>query len=266
MLLFASPFLTSYFIILSLLLGLVMGSALNCLAFRLARGEKWSGGRSRCPSCGSTLGIGDLIPLFSYIFLRGRCRRCGEKISLRYPVSEAVLALLYLLILLKYDLSLETIELIVFASCLFCLSLVDLDIQEIPDRFHIISASARLVFLLLSFGFTGDFLIALGRALLGGLILGGGVLILSLVMDRLLHKESLGGGDIKLLFVLGMYFSLPCCCLLIFMAAIIGIVLALCLGAKKGVAFPFGPALSVSAFLTLLFGEKLISLYMGLLA
>ena len=93
MLLFASPLTGVYLLTLAVLLGLVMGSALNCLAWRMAQGEKWSGGRSRCPQCGHELNALDLVPLFSYLFLRGRCRYCGEKISPRYaPESREALS------------------------------------------------------------------------------------------------------------------------------------------------------------------------------
>ena len=100
MLLFASPLAGVYLLTLAVLLGLVMGSALNCLAWRMAHGEKWSGGRSRCPQCGHELNALDLVPLFSYLFLRGRCRYCGERISPRYALAELTLGLTYGAVLL----------------------------------------------------------------------------------------------------------------------------------------------------------------------
>ena len=89
---YLDTFTKIYLIAVCALFGLVMGSALNCLAYRIAHKEKWSGGRSRCPDCGHTLKAADLIPLFSYLFLKGRCRYCGKKISPRYPIAEALLA------------------------------------------------------------------------------------------------------------------------------------------------------------------------------
>ncbi len=264
MILFTSPFVAVYLILLCALLGLIMGSALNCLAYRIVHNEKWSGGRSHCPECGHVLSPADLVPLFSYLFLKGKCRYCGKKISPRYPIAEALLAIVFISLLLKYDLSLETAELMVLCACLFCLSLVDLDIQIIPDRFILIPIAARLAYLLITHGFTMDGLSAIWYSLWHGLILGGGVLILSLIMDKVLHKESMGGGDIKLLFVLGLYFDLPCCGLMVLAACILGILLAAVLGAKKGIAFPFGPALAASGWLTLLFGQAITGWYLGL--
>ncbi|MDD6678341.1 MAG: prepilin peptidase [Firmicutes bacterium] len=253
-----------YTVCVCALLGLVMGSALNCLAMRLVSGQKWSGGRSRCPHCRHALSPLDLVPLFSWLFLRGKCRYCGEKISPRYPLTEALLALIFVSLLLKFDLRWETLELMILCACLFCLSLVDLDSQIIPDRFLVISAVTRFAFLLVTFGPTADFLSAGWYALWHGLVLGGSVLLLSLLMDKVLHKESMGGGDIKLLFVLGLYFDLPCCFLLMITGCILGIVLAMWLGAKKDIAFPFGPALSAAAWLTLLFGPGITGWYLSL--
>ena len=264
MLAFLDPLTKLYLIAVTALLGLVMGSALHCLAWRMVHQEPWSGGRSRCTHCGHTLKAADLVPLFSYLWLKGRCRYCKEKISPRYPISEGVLAVVYVSLLLRYDLSLETLELMVLCSCLFCLTLTDLDEQIIPDRFHVIGIAARFLFLLAVSGSVSAFLAAAWYSLWHGLILGGGILVLSLIMDKVLGKESMGGGDIKLLFVLGLYFDLPCCFLLLILACVLGIVLAYTLGAKKDIAFPFGPALAAAAWLTLLFGQPLTGWYLSL--
>lgn len=264
MLLFASPFVAVYLLVLCGVLGLVMGSALNCLAWRIVHNEKWSGGRSHCADCGHELKAKDLIPVVSYLSLKGRCRYCHKKISPRYMIAELLLALIYVSLLLRFDLSLETLFLMILCSCLFCLSLVDLDIQIIPDRFILIPIASRLVYLLITHGFTLSALGAIWYSLWHGLALGGIVLALSLIMDKVLHKESMGGGDIKLLFVLGLYFDLPCCFFLMIASCIIGIFLALGLGAKKGIAFPFGPALSIAAWLTLLVGQPITGWYLGL--
>lgn len=260
MVLFVNPFITVYLLFLCTVLGLVMGSALNCLAWRIVHNEKWSGGRSHCAECGHELKSTDLIPLVSYLALKGKCRYCGKKISPRYPIAEAVLAVIFVSLLLRFDLRVETGFLMVLCACLFCLSLVDLDIQIIPDRFLVIAGVSRFLYLIITYGFD---LWILWDSLWHGLALGGSVLVISLIMDKVLHKESMGGGDIKLLFVLGLYFSLPCCFFLIIAACILGIVLALVLGAMDR-AFPFGPALSLAAWVTLLVGEPVVSWYMGL--
>lgn len=246
-----------YLYILAGLLGLVMGSALNCLSLRLARGRAWTG-RSCCMSCGHTLAPRDLIPLLSWLLLRGKCRYCGAPVSARYPLTEGALALVYMSLLRRFGLSMEALSAAVLCSCLFGLSLVDLEIQIIPHRFLVTGAVFRGLELLLSGGFP-----ALLRGIWPGLVIGGSVLLLSLVMDKVLRRDSLGGGDIKLLALLGMYFSLPECILLLILACIIGIGAALLTG-KTRTAFPFGPALSLAAWLTLLAGQPIINWYMGL--
>ena len=260
MVLFASPFAAVYLITLCAVLGLVMGSALNCLAFRIAKGEKWSGGRSHCVSCGHELRWADLVPVLSYLFLKGRCRYCGEKISPRYVLSELTLGLVFVCTLLRYDLSLSCAVMLVLFSCLFCLSLVDLDTFEIPNRFLLIPAAVRLVQLIYQFGLSAPF----WKQVLPAAAILLAMLGLVLVIDKLLGKESMGGGDIKLLSLLGLFFSFPEWLLLLFVACILGLLLALTLGAKKGIAFPFGPAISAAAFFVSLFGSQLTGWYLSL--
>ena len=248
-----------FFLVISFILGAVMGSALNCLAYRLAHNEKWEKGRSACPKCGHTLGILDLVPIFSYIFLGGKCRHCKSKISPRYLVTEVILAFAFALITLFLGFSYNTVSALVLAGCLLALSLVDLEVQIIPDRFIIVPIIVRLVVLFLNGGFKG-----LIKGVIPAFIFGGALLVISLVMDKLLKKEAMGGGDIKLMFALGLYFDIPQCLLLLVIACILGFVLAFILKAKKGEGFPFGPALSMAAFPVLLFGERLVAAYLNL--
>ncbi len=253
--------IVAYLYLLSAVLGAVLGSGLNCLCFRLARGQSWSGGaRSVCVHCGHSLSAWDLIPVVSFLALRGRCRYCGKGLSRRYLLTELLLSLVFVSLLWRYDLSLELITPAVLCCCLFCLSLVDLEIQIIPDRFLLIPALFRAAELLLTGGISG--LIA---GCLPGLVIGGSVLALSLMMDHLLKKDTMGGGDIKLLALLGMFFSLAESLLLVFAACLIGITMACVLLKKdKSAAFPFGPALALAAWFTLLFGNSIVSWYLGL--
>ena len=241
--------------------GLIMGSALNCLSDRIASGKKWAGKeRSTCPACGHTLAAKDLVPLFSWLFLKGKCRYCGKKVSVRYPLTEVLLSVCYISLLAVSGLTLHTISLMILCSCLFCLSLVDLDTQLIPHRFLVIPAAARIAELFYEGGFS-----ALSAPLLTGLGLGGGVLVLSLIMDKILKKDTMGGGDIKLLALLGLYFTVPECFLLLILSCVMGIVIAaVIMKVKPDAAFPFGPALSLGAWITILIGKPLISWYLSL--
>ena len=246
-----------YICFLALVLGTVMGSALNCLAYRMVHDQKWSGGRSVCVHCGHTLGVLDLIPVLSFLLLKGKCRYCGEKLNKRYVLTEAFLGLCYVSLVLRFGLSFELVSALVLCSCLFSLSLVDLDIQIIPDRFLLIPAAVRLVQL----GMEGRLL----SGLIPALIFGGGLLVMSLIMDKVLKKESMGGGDIKLMAVLGLFFNVPQCLLLLILACVSGIAIAMVLmKIKDDTPFPFGPALSLAACVTLLVGEPIVNWYLGL--
>lgn len=249
-----------YLVALFALLGLVLGSALNCLALRLSSGRKWSGReRSACPHCAHTLSPLELIPLLSFLLQRGRCRHCGAPISPRYPLTEAALSLCFVALLAKFGLTWDILTPLVFTCCLFCLSLVDLDTQIIPDRFLLIPLLARVAEVLLRRGPSGL------TALLPGFAIASAVLLLSLLMDKLLKKDTMGGGDIKLLFLIGCYLSFPQCLLMLMLACLLGIVMAsILMKLDSETPFPFGPALSLAAFLTLLVGDRLVSWYLGL--
>ena len=247
-----------YLLVLCVILGLCMGSALNCLAWRIANKKSWTKGKSICPACRHELHTRDLIPLLSYIFSKGKCRYCGEKISPRYPLTELGLAVIFVAVFLRYGFTLYTLDIMVLASCLFTLSLIDLDTMTIPDRFLIIPAACQLVYAYYYGGFA-----SVWYALWHGLTLGGAVLLISLFMDKVLKKESMGGGDIKLLFVLGLFLDLPECLLLLVFSCVLGLVIALLLRRSEK-AFPFGPALSAGMLLTLMVGAPIVNWYLGL--
>lgn len=242
-----------YFSILTFIIGLVFGSFLNCVASRYVNYVPIYKGRSKCGSCNTTLKFLDLIPVLSFLLSKGRCRYCGAKISIRYPLSELFCGVAYLLILYKFDLSIKTLVYIVLFSCLFVLSLVDFEIYEIPDTCIVISIIAWIILNI----FEGNWL----SGVIGGFVLAFVVFIISLIMEKVLRKESLGGGDIKLLFVTGLYLGLICNIFNLILACIIGIIFAL--GQKRDI-IPFGPSISIACMIILLYGSKLIDLYLGL--
>ena len=258
--LFPTP-VVIYIYAVTVLVGLVLGSGLNCLSMRIARNEKWSGNEhSRCPACGHTLGALDLIPLISWLALHGKCRYCKAPVSGRYPITEAVMALILVSILWKFDLTIHTASVAVLCLCLFCLSLVDLETQIIPDRFLLIPAVVRAAELVFDGGLMG-----LLGGIWPGLLIGGGVLVLSLIMDKVLGKDTMGGGDIKLLALLGMFLSFPQCLLMVLAACVIGIVMAsILMKVDSETPFPFGPAIAIAAWVTLMVGDGLINWYIGL--
>ena len=275
-----SPAVVGYCVFVTTVLGLCMGSFLNCLAWRMTHGESILHGRSHCTSCGHELAARDLIPVVSWLLSRGKCRYCGERVSWRYPAVELMCAVVYVSILLTYGLTVQTIELIAFASVLIVLSLTDLDSYIIPNKTIIAAIVIRLVYIVAMgvFG-RGDALVALRDSLLSGIAVAVPVYLLSLVMDRVLGRESLGGGDIKLLFVAGMYFGWMQSLFLIMVACVLGIVLGMLAQrhakasaqtegaetAQKGRRLiPFGPAIALACWICMLVGEQVVSGYLRL--
>lgn len=272
--LYDSSFVTAYSIVVVTVFGLAMGSFLNCLAWRMMHGESVLHGRSHCTTCGHALAARDLVPVLSWVLSRGRCRYCGERVSARYPATELLCAVLYVGILLTHGLTLETVELVAFVSVLLVLSLTDLDDYLIPNVTIIVAILIRLVYLLVLGLVTNQPLLPLlGGSVLNCLAVGVPILVLSLVMDRVLGKESMGGGDVKLLFVAGMYFGWQQCLFLLVLACVLGIVMGM-LGARAHAKtdesdsstrlIPFGPAIALSCWVTMLVGSDVVSWYLGL--
>ena len=242
--------------------GAVMGSFLNCAAFRIVRGESFLQGRSRCPACGHVLSAWELIPVVSWAIQRGCCRSCGERVSVRYPLTELGFGLVTVLCLLRFDLTALCLRNYVFLCCLFLLTLTDLEDMTIPDGCHIAAAAAWLAALPFAFTGWGDVL----RSMLAALIFGGGLLAVSLMMDRLLGRDSLGGGDIKLFAVVGLYLGIIGTLFTLLAACVLGLAFNGLLRRRGGErTFPFGPSIALAAALMLLYGAPLVQWYRGLL-
>lgn len=246
----------AYIIFLSAVLGLVFGSFCNAWAWRIVHHENISKGRSHCAVCGHELAAKDLVPLFSWLFLKGKCRYCGKPISKRYPAAELVLGLYFVSVTLVYGLSWDCLRLLILGCLLLVCSLTDLDTMELPDPLLIAAAAAALLRLTEPGGWKS--------ALIGGVAVSVPLLLFVLAADRFLGKESMGGGDIKLVAVLGLHFGPGRTFFLLILACIIGIAAAKISGKKKGAAFPFGPALALSAWVTALAGTPVIRWYTGL--
>ncbi len=238
------------------LLGACMGSFLNCCAWRIVHGEKISRGRSHCDACGHVLGPGDLIPVFSFLFARGKCRYCGQKLSPRHLLAEILGAAGYVSILLKFDLSLQALQMLIFVSILLAASLADLEGMIIPDRFILIGLASGLAFPI----FTGG----LAQAVIGGVSVAGVLLIVVLIFEKVMKKEAMGGGDIKLLAVTGLHLGWMCNILCVLLACIFGIIFGL-MAQKRDEPLPWGPSIALAAWLCCLFGNELIEAYLGLL-
>ncbi len=286
-----------YYGICTAIFGLIFGSFLNCTAMRIVRGEDFVKGRSHCMSCGHELGAADLIPLFSYLFNRGRCRHCGAKVSARYPITELTFMLLSLGLYigvvvygcgmgadialdsnsafnteLVYGSGITAAKLIVFikywflTGCLFVASLTDLESFEIPDGALLTGLISFSVFTVVEFLMGIHDIKWVLHHIASGFIIGAVMLSLSLAMDKFLKRDSLGGGDIKLYALLGLYLGYAGAYELVILSCIFGLLFAAIrkkMAPEASKEFPFGPSIAAAGYVLLLFGDIITNWYLS---
>ena len=256
----------AYIAIVAFIFGTCMGSFLNCAAWRSVHGESFLKGRSHCTSCGHELGFRDLVPVLSWVFSGGKCRYCGQKVSVRYPVTEIVFGIITLLCLSRFGLTVLCLRNYIFLSMLFMLTLTDIDDMIIPDGCHIAAVIAWAA----AEPFLFDGWKGLISHIGAGLLFGAGLLGISLILDRMMGRDTLGGGDIKLIAVTGLYLGIIGTLFTLIISCIGGLVFSLISNAKdesgRGKAFPFGPWIAAAAAIMLLYGDPLINWYAGLIS
>jgi len=245
--------------ILIFILGLIVGSFCNVCIYRIPKNESIIYPASHCPKCRTTIKPVDNIPLLSYILLKGRCRNCGSKISIQYPVVELLTGMIYLIIYLIYGLSIQSLVYIILSSALIIIAFIDLNEQIVPD---VISLPGIGVGLILSFFV--PYLSFINSAL--GVVVGGGIiLIIALVGSMIFKKEAMGGGDVKLAAMIGAFlgwrYTIISLFLGFFLGALAGIFLILSKIKSKEDMVPFGPFIALGSLITLLWGEKIIAWY-----
>jgi leader peptidase (prepilin peptidase)/N-methyltransferase len=248
------------FYLFAFVFGAVIGSFLNVCIHRLPAKESVVYPPSHCPGCGARIRSRDNIPLLSYVLLRGRCRSCGAPISLRYPVVEALSGALLVLLLYRFGLSPALGVYVAFVAALIVVSFIDLDHQIIPD---VISLPGIVVGLVAS---------ALGQgpplldSVLGALVGGGILYAVAVGYHALTAREGMGGGDIKLLAMIGAFLGwrgvLVTLIVGSFTGAVVGISLILVRRTDSRVPIPFGPFLALGAVCALAFGDRLITWYL----
>ena len=243
--------------------GCIFGSFYNVVIHRLPLGQSIVRPASRCPGCGNAIAAYDNIPLLSYIFLGGKCRHCKSRISFRYPVVEAFSGLLALLLFRRYGLHSQLPIEFVFCSLLLIITMIDLDTMEIPD---VLSLSGIVLGLGFSF-FTPR--LSWSQSLTG-IALGGGIFyLIAEGFSRLRHKEGLGGGDIKLLAMIGAFLGWKGVVFTILTSSVSGIIIATPLMWRSGKDLashlPYGPFLALGAVSYVFWGELFFHWYFSML-
>jgi leader peptidase (prepilin peptidase)/N-methyltransferase len=241
--------------VLAGILGAVVGSFLNVVAYRLPRGESLSHPPSRCPNCGQPVKPYDNIPVLSWLLLRGRCRHCKEPISPRYPIVEAGTALLCALVVLVKGPDEDAIIGIVLVLILVPVTLIDLDHHLIPNK---ITYPGFVLGVVLVAALDTDSLVENLIASAGA----GGFLFVA----WFLYPRGMGMGDVKLAFVLGIYLGravVPAMFTAFVAGALVGALVIARLGVKDGrrAGIPFGPWLALGGVVGLLAGDEIVDWY-----
>ncbi|MDD4036399.1 MAG: prepilin peptidase [Bacilli bacterium] len=236
---------TTYYIIAFFIFGIMFGSFYNVVGYRLPRNESIVFPNSYCPKCKKPLGFFELVPIFSYIFLLGRCKKCKTKISFLYPLFELLTGLLFVTCYLVFGISLDLIIALIFSSALIIIVIGDINYMTIPDEIIIIASVLIIILKLISSGFYIT-LISIGEATLTLAFM----YLLKKVGDFMFKKESLGGGDIKLMFLIGLVVGLHLGVLAVVLAAFIALPISLLiLIYKKTNIISFGPFLSIAGLI-----------------
>ncbi|HEX2295690.1 MAG TPA: prepilin peptidase [Actinomycetota bacterium] len=247
-------------------LGLIFGSFGTVAAWRIPRRETIVSGRSRCPKCGAQITALENIPVVSWVALRGRCRHCGNPISVRYPLIELATGVLFALSAAKFGWSVETFVFAAFFWVLVVLTVIDLDHKLLPNRVVYPAFVAGWGGLVLA-AIADESTERLRDAAIGAAIFGGTFFLIALIAPR-----GMGFGDVKLAFVLGTFLGytrlglVPLGMFLAFLTgALTGVAAMLASGGGRKMQIPFGPFLALGTALAIFAGDPLLDAYLELL-
>jgi prepilin signal peptidase PulO-like enzyme (type II secretory pathway) len=237
-------------------IGTCIGSFLNCFIYRLEH-KKTLKGRSFCPQCKHQLSWKDLFPVFSYLFLKGKCRYCRKKISIQYPIVEFFTGLIFLIIFLKFQFSpiLEIVFLFYISSVLIIIFVYDFRKYLIPDKVLFPAIAIVFIFrLVFKFSLLSNYFLAI--------LIGSGFFLFIFLISK---GNWMGFGDVKLAILMGLLLGFPNILVALFLAffsgSIIGIALMIFGKKKLKSEIPFGPFLITGTFIALFCGEKITNWY-----
>lgn len=237
--------------------GLIFGSFYNVVGLRVPKGESIVSPPSHCTVCDRRLTFLDLVPVFSYLFLRGKCRGCGTKISFVYPLMELITGVLFALAYLRFGFSWELVVALVFYSLLVVLTVSDLAYMLIPDKFLIAFGIPLLILRMI------EPLEPWWDSYVGA-ILGFSILLLIAIIS----KGGMGGGDIKLFLVIGLVLGSLHSLVVLGLASVIGLIFGIIslrlTKAGRKTPIPFGPSIAIAAVIVHLYGDELIAAYLNL--
>jgi leader peptidase (prepilin peptidase)/N-methyltransferase len=245
------------------LVGAAIGSFLNVCVYRWPNGLSVISPRSRCPSCEAPIAWHDNLPVLGYLLLRGRCRNCGERISIQYPLIELAVAAIWAAGAARFGLTLEALGSAVFLTILLGIALTDAKHMVIPDQFSLGGALLGLLFAAAPGG------MPIQRALIGGV---GGYLLLHAVAwggEKLFRKPALGLGDVHMMAMIGAFLGLSGMLLTLMLGSLLGVLIGVPLTYSRGrlerlnTYLPLGTFLAMGAAVAHTWGEDLIRWYLA---
>lgn len=240
-----------YFRIIFFIFGSVMGSFYHVVATRIANKESLLTPPSHCPNCKHRLKWYELIPIISYVIQLGRCRECKKEIPISYLIIEVVTGSLFSVCFHKYGFSVDLIVALIFVSSIITVIVSDIEYMIILDEVIMVSSAIIMIIYIIGYGFTQDVAFHIYSAI-GAFVT---MYLIKIIGDFLFKKESLGGGDIKLMFLFGLVLGYSTSIMTIFLATFIAFPVALImLFMSKEHMIPFGPFLSVAALILLVSG------------
>ncbi|MFQ5597019.1 MAG: prepilin peptidase [Nitrospiria bacterium] len=245
-----------------LLFGLIVGSFVNVCIYRIPREESIVFPGSHCPSCQSPIRVFENIPILSFVLLKGRCRSCRTPIPWRYPLVEALHGLGFLFIVNQFGFTLQSLVYGIFLSSLIAVTFIDLSHRIVPDLITLPGMVLGVI--------TASTVLPPGAiSSIIGLLLGGGLFYLVAVLSlALLKKEGMGGGDIKLIAMIGAFLGWKGMLLTIFLAALsgslVGISLVVFQGRNRAEPIPFGPFLALGAIISLFWENGILGWYLSI--
>lgn len=247
--------------LMAFIFGTIVGSFLNVCIYRIPMGESVIYPFSHCPKCGEKIKWYDNIPIISYLILRGKCRNCGEKISVQYPLIELLTGILTAGVIWRYGVSFVSLYFLILIYVLIVVSMIDLKTMLVPVK---LCYFAMVAGILLSLFVP---VISFKDSILGASFGAGIILFIIETYYIFTGKEGMGYGDANIMAVIGAFLGWEKVLLTIFFASLIGSVVGIALMVLRGknvkFALPFGPFLSAGTYITILFGDEIIKWYLG---
>lgn len=236
--------------------GLMLGSFYNVCISRIPEGQSIAYPPSHCESCGKRLRWYDLVPIISFLSLRGRCRYCRTKLSIRYPAVEIAVGIIFLDVYLKYGISIWTLKYITFLSILFIIAMIDYDTTDVYFNTIITAAILGIIFLIFK---QGSFISSIEGAAFG----------LAVIYAIVFITHGMGSGDAEICFVCGLFLGFKFTIAMLFLSFVIGgitgVALILLKIKSRRDYMPFGPSIAAAAAIMVFWGQNLIDAYMKMI-